>query len=55
MRDIAIILTTTLITALLWKFIYESRIYVQQIDYEDALEISLPIDGTIDVEYLKGI
>lgn len=55
MRDVLILLTTTIITAVLWRFIDINRIYVQQIDYDNALEISLPIDGTTDIQYLKDI
>ena len=55
MRDLLIILTTTLIIALIWIGTETHDIATRQVVTDDLLEISTPFNGRIDTEYLKGL
>lgn len=55
MKDLLIIITTTLIVGLIWIGTEVHNIANQQVVTDELLEISTPFNGRIDVDYLKDL
>lgn len=52
MRELNIIITTTLISLLVWVGIEVRQVSKESFINENLLETTLSIDGTIDTDYL---
>ncbi len=52
MREINLIIITTLVAILFWVGLQASEVLRERFVNEQLLEISLPINGTIDTDYL---
>lgn len=55
MRDILIILITTVMVGIIWFATKNQEITSQKIVTKEILELSTPFNGKIDVEYLSGL
>ncbi len=55
MKDLIIVIITTLTVAIIWVVTETNEIAEQNYVPENLLEISLPIDGTIDTEFLSEL
>lgn len=55
MKDLIIIITTTLIVALIWIGTETHNVASRQIVTDELLEISTPFNGRIDVDYLNNL
>ena len=52
MKDINIIITTSLIAILVWVGVEARKVSREEFISPDLLETTIPIDGRIDVDYL---
>jgi len=55
MKELNLIIITTLIAALVWVGVEARQVSRETFVNKDLLETTLPIDGTIDTSYLMGL
>lgn len=55
MKDLLIVIVTTLIIALIWVGTETHKVAQQQVAKNDLLEIATPFNGKIDVDYLEEL
>ena len=55
MKDLLVLVATTVIVVLVWTGVETTLIARQSFAPKNLLEISSPINGTIDTEYLKTL
>jgi hypothetical protein len=55
MKDLIIVISTTLIAFIIWTAVETNKVANQSVVPKDLLEISLPINGRIDTEYLDSL
>jgi len=55
MKDLVLLVTTTLIIVLVWTGVETARVAGQSFAPKDLLEIASPISATIDVDYLGSL
>lgn len=55
MKDLIIVAATTLIIIFVWAGVETARVAHQSFAPKDLLEISSPISGTIDADYLSTL
>lgn len=55
MKDLKIVIISTLIAFLIWTIVETSKVANQTIAPKDLLEISLPLNGRIDTQYLDSL
>lgn len=55
MKDLIVVILTTTIVVVIWVGMETTEIAEQNYIPENLLEISLPIDGTIDIEFLSSL
>lgn len=55
MKDLIVVIITTITVATIWVVTETNKMADQNYAPENLLEISLPIDGTIDTEFLSSL
>lgn len=55
MRDLVFLLATSLITLAIWQGINIKKIYETETIPQNLLEKTVPISGTIDIEFIENL